>query len=273
MTIPVFNDPVALKMNALGLPDFETLDECLERNNRLFRRLYPERCAGKTKTRGADARRKQHQLYEPPFGTEGDWLASREYRANLIPQAHDLLKRQPGPTYFVTVVHPKWEAKLGHLHHVNISAAKQWLRRRIECLSKRVILVGGYEASLRVEISGETYWAGHIHFVIAGANKDELKSILKVQPHYLKHQYAKPVSVVPVDCLGRRLGYATKRVTGQSIAYLGDNGRQQRRSLPLRGQEQIESDRWLIGLPMGTRAVLMGCRLHAKELRKMSEPD
>jgi hypothetical protein len=200
------------------------------------------------------------------LGYDGDWLASRGYRAMLIPQAYDLLGNHPGPHFLVTVAHPKWELSVGQLEDANIVAAKQWLGRRLQRLPSLVVVVGGYEASLRVELNGDTYWAGHFHLVIAGAEEEELKDALGIQPHYRKRPYAKPVKIQPIGNLAERLGYSTKRIVKRAIAYVGTNGRQQRRELPLTTKHQIEFDLWLLGLPAGSRTVLFGCRLHHSQL-------
>jgi hypothetical protein len=202
------------------------------------------------------------------LGYDGDWLASRNYRAMLIPQALKLLINHSGPLFFVTIAHPKWEIPVGQLEGANIDAAKQWLGRRLQRLPSPVLVVGGFEVSLRVELNGEMSWAGHLHLVIAGAGEDEVKTTLEIERHYQKRRYAKPLKVLLIGTLVERLGYCTKRIVKRAIAYIGKNGRQQRRDLPLTTRHQIEFDSWLLSLPAGSRTILFGCRLHHGQLRK-----
>ena len=138
-------------------------------------------------------------------------------------------------------------------------------------IGRGLIVVGGYEASIRVELTGETYWAGHVHIVTAGANKEELKLALKIQSHYLTRPNAKPVTVAPLGCLGKRLGLFNEAGVSTLGCYVGNNGRQQRRQLPLNTREQIEFDQWLLGLSSGSRTILLGCRLHNGNLRETSQ--
>lgn len=257
-------DVIRSKMNAIGLPAFETPAQCVRRNHQMFRRLQ------------------NHEATPPEFinriqldplpaddddlGYDGNWFASRGYRALLIPQAYDLLRDHPGPHFFATIAHPKWELPVGQLKSANIDAATQWLGRRLQRLPSPVLVVGGFEASLRVELNGDMYWAGHLHLVIAGAGEEELKTALKIEQRYWKRKHAKPVKVVPIGNLTERLGYSTKRIVKRAVAYIGTNGRQQRRELPLTAKHQIEFDSWLLGLPAGSRTVLFGCRLHHGQL-------
>ena len=261
-------DVIPLQMTAIGLPDFETAAQCIRRNQQMLRRLQnhdatpPELISriqlGPLHVADDDRDR----------GYDGDWFASRSYRAMLVPQAYGVLKDHPGPLFFVTIAHPKWELPVGQLEDANTDAATQWLGRRLQRLPSPVLVVGGYEASLRVELNGDTYWAGHLHFVIAGAGEEELKTALEIERRYRERKYAKPVTVMPIGSLAKRLGYSTKRIVKRGIAYIGRNGRQQRRELPLLTKQQIEFDLWLLGLPAGHRSVLFGCRLHSDKLRE-----
>ena len=250
------------RLAEIGLDDFETCEECSERNNKMFKRLYPS-----SHPRRGIVAHGRRQVYEPIIYADGDWLASREHRLNLIPQAYDLLSAHRGPLYFATIAHPRWQVPLDQLAKANIAAALQWLRRRTGGISD-LIVVGGFEPSVRVELIGAPCWSGHLHLVVAGVERPMLRSALRLQPH-LRHRGARPVTVEDVVCLARCLGYATKRIGTRSVAYVGENGRQQRRNLPLNTEEQNEFDRWLLGLPLGSRTILMGCRLHNGKLRKV----
>jgi hypothetical protein len=128
------------------------------------------------------------------------------------------------------------------------------------------MVIGGFEASIRVERNGDTFWAGHLHLVIAGADEGSLKTVLKVEKRHRKRKQSKPVTVVSISNLAKRLAYSTKRISKRGIAYIGRNGRQQRRQLPLTVSQQIEFDSWLLGMPAGARTILFRCRLHRAKL-------
>ena len=253
------------QMSSIGLPNFETVAQCVARNERMLRRFQNhgsptvnDLLQGIQQSGGGD----DHF----DLDVDGDWLASRRYRSTLIPQAIDLLKNHAGPLYFVTITHPRWELPKGQLKKANVDAAKQWLRRRLKRLAFPVIVVGGYEASVSVELNGDAFWACHLHFVIAGADETELKTSLKIEKRYRKRRRSKPVLIEPIGTLAQRLGYSIKRIGQRRVAYIGENGRQQRNKLPLILSEQIEFDAWLLKMPAGSRTILFGCRLHCDRL-------
>ncbi len=251
-------------MVELGLPNFETYSECVTRNDRMFRRL---RRRGILESLLSDC-------YDCcDLGVEGDWLASRRFRLNLLPQACELLREHSANLLFVTIAHPLWETPIGALSDTNINAAQQWLRRRIGNIRRSIMVIGGYEPSVSVSLTGETVWAGHLHLVISGAEKNEIKAVLRIAKKYPRPKNTKLVTIEPIGNLAKRLGYSTKRLTKRGIAYLGENGRQQRRKLPLTTQEQIEFDCWLLDLPVGSRTALIGCRLHNQKLRKTNRTE
>jgi hypothetical protein len=237
------------RMSEIGLPHFETFDECRERNVRMLRSLS---LAGVVLPR--------HALQNDDIAIEADWVASRRYRLSLIPQALDLLEGHSGPLYFVTVARPSWQRLVGQLQSANINSARQWLARRLRGLPSFVVAIGGFDVSLNVEMDGERTWSGHLHLVIAGASKVELARVLRLNDH--KQRHAKALRIDEVGNLAIRLGYCIKRIAKRRVAYIGPNGRQQRRELPLKPNEQVEFDSRLLTLPVGARTLLFGCRLH-----------
>jgi len=168
------DDTVRREMTAIGLPDFETATQCIRRNQQMLRRLQNHEA-----TPADLIRRIQYDSLPADdsnaVGYDGDWFASRLYRAMLIPQALKLLKDHPGPRFFVTIAHPNWELPVGQLKNANIDAANQWLGRRLQHLPSPVLVVGGYETSLRVELNGDMYWAGHLHLVFTGTGDYEME--------------------------------------------------------------------------------------------------
>jgi hypothetical protein len=178
-----------------------------------------------------------------------------------------LLSSLPGDLFFVTITHPKWELPVGQLAEANIPAVRQWLYRRFKRLGWGVIAVGGFEASLNVELDGTSTWAGHVHLVVAGTDRQNLKKALQVEKHHRSKPYLRPVDVRAVDDLGRQLGYSLKRIARRRVAYIDGQGRQNRNQSNLSSSEQREFDGWLLGLAVGARTILIGCRAHGTKLR------
>src|SRR3954451_14699721 len=81
------------QMAALGIPDFETTDDCSRRQTQMIRALTRlgvkaitqlQDCDGSDCAPGTSCREACHH-------------AMRRQRLNLIPQGHDLLAQHPGP--------------------------------------------------------------------------------------------------------------------------------------------------------------------------------
>jgi hypothetical protein len=250
-------------MAKLGLPDFETARECSERQQQMARRF--ER-AGELHHLSEWTECEPKLCAATPC-RDGCWFASRRHRYQMITQGHRLLSNQPGELLFVTITHPKWEVPVGALNKANIPAVRQWLYRRFKRLSTSAIAIGGFEASLNVELDGTSAWAGHVHLVVAGTDKVTLKKAFQIEKHYRSKPYLRPVDVRAVADLGRQLGYSLKRIARRRVAYIDGQGRQNRNQTNLSSSEQREFDGWLLGLPAGARTILIGCRAHGTKLR------
>ncbi|MBR0842932.1 hypothetical protein JQ607_22245 [Bradyrhizobium liaoningense] len=236
----------------LGLLDFETIDYCELQNAAIMRRLF----------QGDKA-----SLHEFDLGnTDGNWLSSRDYRSWLVPEAYRLLRQHPGEKHFMTITHPKWKRDVGDLDALSLSGIKQWHARRFATLPRSVLAIGGIEVSLGVDLRHNRVWEGHSHMVVAGARAAELSKAFVIERHYREKRYLRPVVLKPIGNLARQIAYSVKRIGTRRIAYIGDNGRQQRRGLPLLSAEQVEFDRWLLSLTVGTRTILFGCRRHGRHL-------
>jgi hypothetical protein len=250
-------------MAKAGLPDFETVQQCRERQQKMARRS--ERAGELHQLAGSEE-------CEPDFCAaapcrDGCWFASRRHRYQMITEAHRLLSDQPGDLLFATITHPKWELPVGKLAKANIPAVRQWLYRRFKNLGTNVIAVGGFEASLNVELDGTSTWAGHVHLVVGGSDRASIKTAFQIEKHYRVKSYLRPVDIRDVGCLGRQLGYSLKRIARRRVAYIDGQGRQNRNQSNLTSSEQREFDGWLLGLPVGARTILIGCRAHGKRLR------
>jgi hypothetical protein len=247
----------------LGLLDFETVQQCSERQQKMVRR-FERACELQHDAEWAEC--------EPGFCAarpcrDGCWFASRQHRYQMITEAHSLLTSHSGDLHFVTITHPKWELPVGELSQSNIPAVRQWLYRRFKKLSTSAIAVGGFEASLNIELDGASTWAGHVHLVVGGSDRASIKTAFQIEKHYRSRPYLRPVDVRGVENLGRQLGYSLKRIARRRVAYIDGQGRQNRNQSNLSSSEQREFDGWLLGLPVGARTILIGCRAHGSRLR------
>lgn len=99
------------KMRSLGLPDFETLEEAVEEQQRMVRRpnhhglldehIQLKTCAGICEL--------------PGFCPAACWAKRREYRANLIPEATRLTFGYSKYVNTVAVVRPRYQVPVGRL--------------------------------------------------------------------------------------------------------------------------------------------------------------
>jgi hypothetical protein len=250
-------------MAKLGIPDFEMVQQCGDRQQQMGRRF--ER-AGELQDEAEWAECETEFCAATPC-RDGCWFASRRHRYQMITEGHRLLSDQTESLHFVTITHPRWELPIGRLAEANIPAVRQWLYRRSRQLGTSAIAVGGFEASLNIELDGSSTWAGHVHLVVAGTDKQRLRKAFQIEKHYRVESYLRPVDIRDVDCLGRQLGYSLKRIARRRVAYIDGQGRQNRNQSNLSSSEQREFDGWLLGLPVGARTILIGCRAHGRKLR------
>ncbi|TXN26233.1 hypothetical protein FV232_02975 [Methylobacterium sp. WL30] len=266
-------DAARAQLAALGLDNFENAADVARRQHAMVRAL------GRTEVPPGLIRR-LGQCTPEACGLrrcrDGCHHGQRGLRANLIPQADSLLRAQPGQLLAPTLVHPRWEAPYAAgPGAISIPAVKQHVKRGFMRLTastgKRPMAVGAFEVSLNRDLAGVKTWAGQVHLIVTGATRDELHAALGVGDRYPLPPYAKPLVVEDVSNTARQQAYALKRYAEQRIAYLGKNGRQARNHLPLDGCDQRTFDRWLCGLSLGERVILVGCkRLNGQLVSLMS---
>jgi hypothetical protein len=215
---------------------YETVQQCSERQQQMARRF--ER-AGELQD---DA---DWQECEPKFCAatpcrDGCWFASRRHRYQMITEGPPAAERSTGGPAFRHHHPPEVGVADGELDEANIPAVTQWLYRRFKRLGPGVIAVGGFEASLNIELDGTSTWAGHVHLVIAGSDRQSLKKAFQIEKHYRSKPYLRPVDVRAVDDLGRQLGYSFKRIARRRVAYIDGQGRQNRNQSNLSSSEQLQ---------------------------------
>jgi hypothetical protein len=246
-------------MAALGLPDFEKPSACEKRQRALGAALgtLPDGqiIADGLALCSARACGRDECVDACHF-------AAGRRRRRLIPQAHDLLVQHEGPLHLVTVVHPNWQAPVGGLADTGTRGPREWVKRRLNRLpnADNVIAVGQFERALNVELDGSMSWSGEVHIVVAGATKGRLREAFAIHRRYRRDPQEKLLHVKEIDGPGRALGYALKYFLARRVAYLTNNGRQGRRSMPLQREQLAEIAMWHASLKSGERVVLFGCR-------------
>jgi hypothetical protein len=254
----------------IGLPDFETLKDCETRQNRLCSSL--ESCEeGKVFAWGlASCSPKECEL---PICNDACHYASRRIRKRYILRAYRLLSCVVGPLYLVTAVHPKWEAPIGGLQGTGTRGPREFVKRRLSSLpnAQEVIAVGQFERALNIELDGSMSWSGEVHLVVGGATKEELRAAFNIDAQFRRDPQEKLVKVKEVDGLGRALGYCLKYFLASRVAYVMNNGRQGRRSMPLKREYLAELGCWHASLKSGERIVLFGCRRNGRRLKRLPE--
>lgn len=246
-----------------GMPDIETLADCVQRQSEMLRRLEKTGALGPLTTL---ARCDEGDCWAPPC-RDGCHFAQLRLRRAMIPQAVQALKTHPGPVWMVTIVHPNWVVPVGKLDRIPMEAAAQWVRRRLASVTEgKVLGIGSFEACLNVDQEGGETWAGQIHLMVSGPERNTLKKALYLDSKSTDLRYGKRVQVKAVGDLVRQTAYSMKRYAERRIAYVDSQGRQNQRHLPLMTKPQVEFDRWLLSMKIGSRLVLVGCRRHGKHV-------
>jgi hypothetical protein len=125
-----------VRMAKLGIPDFETPKDCAKRQEKMIRRM-----AGTLdeKLLRDLARCTASECYRDPC-CGACHFAMRRHRLALIPQACELFD-DAEEVHQVNIVHPSWVRPRKHLDEARPEAAKQWVRRRLEKLDRRILAV------------------------------------------------------------------------------------------------------------------------------------
>jgi hypothetical protein len=252
-------------MATLGLPDFERPSACEKRQRALGAALG-------TLPDGQIIARDLALCSARACGrdecVDACHFAAGRRRRRLIPQAHDLLVQHDGPLHLVTAVHPNWQAPVGGLAGTGTRGPREWVKRRLSSLSNadEVLAVGQFERALNVELDGSMSWSGEVHVVVAGASREQLRAAFGIARRYRRDPQEKLLQVKEVDGVGRALGYCLKYFLARRVAYLMDNGRRGRRSMPLPREQLAEIAMWHASLTSGERVVLFGCRRNNRVL-------
>ncbi|MFG1420896.1 hypothetical protein [Roseixanthobacter liquoris] len=245
---------IANLMTSRGIPDFETLPACLERQLAMERRVQAS-------PRSAE----QPVLHCDRHGACADWgtcpaschQATRLHRAESILAGGDLFDQIGGDKYLVTVVDSDFEVGIGALRTIWPSRVAG---RTISAL-RRAGLKGpalfGVDVAV-INAGKRTFFAPHIHGVIANADAQELRYALKCGVRGTGN--ARPVQVKKIKPgdVHRCVAYVLKRRPQALTRYVGANGRVETRHLPPRADHHAEIDSWLGGYQVGDLCFRVG---------------
>ena len=240
-------------MRALGMPDFETAEDCTQRQARMLRSF-------KRMQESPDLIEGLSDCTPDICGMiqcrEGCYHASRRCRIREVPSAVERFEQPPGPLFSVTVVHRDWSWPVdASFDPKKIEMAHQWLAKRLRRFKGRPIQVmGSWEFCLNVSLEGVRIWCGHLHFLVAGLSRGELDRALSIDPSESLTSYSRPVMIKPVRNLGRQMAYANKHYAEQRFSYIKEGVRETNKK-PLSGPLQWYYDKSMIILPEGTRII------------------
>ena len=244
-------------MDELGIPDFESSEDCAKRQRAMSLELNDVSGEDSFRLRTCDG------VCDMKDCRDACHFGSRIVRFRLIPQAYSLFAEHSPVLHAVSVVNPDWASAEGALSTFHVRTAHQWAYRRLAQLGPDTLAAGSFERAKNVELDGSAYWSGELPMIVAGPSRKDLKSVLAI-PKDPRHP--KPLLIKSVPDLGRQLGYALKRYPVRRIAYIDGQGRQNRRKLPLLGDQQMEHDSWLASIPLGSRLFLFGCKRNGTRL-------
>lgn len=260
------------KLRQLGLPDYPSRSSTESQQKNMLERF------GRHRVAPAEFEDLRHCNM---FGctrtpcSAACWVNAFEQRRTIIPQAAKLFFEFGKPVYAITIISPKYRFQVGELDQFEPKNFQQWLARRLRRLTRKhgeIIALGTIEATLNIEQDGSKYWSPHGQLVIAGASPIVFRNSLR--PKLTQNHSEKPVMVKPVLCLGRALGYATKRHPQQREAYIDETTRRQnRRKSKLRSNELVEHDRWLLKHDWDDFFFLYGLRRHHGQLIRIAAGD
>lgn len=148
--------------------------------------------------------------------------------------------------HLVTLVDPRWLREIGDLASFDVGKAKQVVANRFNKLDARgFVAVGGFEATVNIEMDGSSHWAPHIHLVVAGATAEALhETFMPPDATRRSRSVLRPVWVVQVSGLIGALCYALKGDGGRRTAYLTADGKIGRRDQRLIGEHAVEYAAW-----------------------------
>lgn len=138
-----------------------------------------------------------------------------------------------GRAFHVIIADKRWQISGDELGPWIFNRARRKLRRGLELLRKagvKPVFVAVYELSAARNLDGSYPFEPHIHLLILGATKDELRKAFKVRQHRSERGKAKPVRIVRVrkSRMGKILGYLSKIKAQERVEFIGKDDKRYR---------------------------------------------
>lgn len=254
------------RMIALGLSDFQTVEDVEERQRALLTRL------AKTSIK---ARRYSHLKDCGPDHCGGETctevcrFARWNFKRHAVNAAHALFKNVEGPLYEVRVSRGIWARPFGKLQTVSMPAAKKLSQRAFDSLNDPGIVAVG---SVKV---APTYddpegWICEIHQIVAGAERTAFEG------GYNKHQYiTRRLEVSHENVLwAKEIQNLAQTLSGVFDCRFGTwrNPCVPGEVPPANKEQRTEYYDWALDLRPGERVIRYGCDRYFNRLEKEHRP-
>lgn len=192
---------------------------------------------------------------------------------NIVPFMVDVIGDHLERVHLVTLVDPRWVKDIGDLADFDVGKARQVLANRFGKLGAlEFIAVGGFEATVNIELDGSCHWAPHIHLVVVGPTREDLREALEPAAHARRSgMVLRPLRIDEVDDLIRVLCYALKGEGGRRTAYLTNEGNVRRRDQRLLTDHAAEFAKWQAAHRLDEVLTMHGIRRDGGRLRVLTK--
>lgn len=145
------------------------------------------------------------------------------------------LEKAQGHAYLVTVAAPKWRRTPGDLKPADLSLLRRKVRdghERLRARGYRPAFLAVIEVSAARDVDGSLWFEPHLHIVIKGIRKPEIRNAFQVRIPRSDRQRIRPVQVKKITSgsLGTVLGYVTKMKAELRSGYERADGTRSRRT-------------------------------------------
>jgi len=164
--------------------------------------------------------------------------------------------------HHATVVSQRWRKPGNRVKESSASALQRKAKDGVERLRKmglNPIVWGVIELSGGVDQDDNFMWEPHMHLIIGGASREEIRAAFKVRTTKEQRGRLKPVKIMAIDeNLGRCVHYGCKFKPELRNTYIGKNGRPHRGKDLLKGRDLRRWTDWMARQPMMSMIIHFG---------------
>lgn len=192
---------------------------------------------------------------------------------DIVPFLVDAIGGDLEGVHLVTLVDPRWLRDVGDLQSFDVRKARQVLANRFGKLKAPwFIAVGGFEATVNIELDGSRHWAPHVHLVVAGPTRAALRGALEPAEHARRSgAVLRPLRIDEVTSLVGALCYALKAEGGRRTAYYTKEGKVGRRDQRLNGDQAAEFALWQVAHRLEQVLTMHGIRRDGGRMRVLTK--